>query len=78
VTPDYNRVDASLWFVHAAYQYCGIRGCGLLTKYLYPKLCEVMECYRDGTDFGIRMDADGLIRAGDGNHQPTWMDAKIQ
>ncbi len=36
-----------------------------------------MESYRDGTDLGIRMDSDGLIRAGDGNHQPTWMDAKI-
>jgi predicted glycogen debranching enzyme len=78
VTPDYNTVDASLWFVHAAYQYWRYSGdAAFLTKYLYPKLCEVMESYRDGTDFGIRADADGLIRAGDGNHQPTWMDAKI-
>src|SRR6185295_18688641 len=77
-TPDYNTVDASLWFVHAAYQYWRYTGdLAFLTKYLYPKLCEIMERYRDGTDFGIRMDADGLIRAGDGNHQPTWMDAKI-
>ena len=77
-TPDYNTVDASMWFVHAAYQYWRYSGdLPFLTKYLYPKLCEIMECYRDGTDFGIRMDADGLIRAGDGNHQPTWMDAKI-
>jgi predicted glycogen debranching enzyme len=77
-TPDYNTVDASLWFIHAAYQYWRYSGdLAFLTKYLYPKLCEVMESYRDGTDFGIRMEADGLIRAGDGNHQPTWMDAKI-
>ncbi len=77
-TPDYNTVDASMWFVHAAYAYWRYTGdVAFLTKYLYPKLCEVMESYRDGTDFGIRMDADGLIRAGDGNHQPTWMDAKI-
>ncbi|MCL2639880.1 MAG: hypothetical protein FWD53_03450, partial [Phycisphaerales bacterium] len=77
-TLDYNTVDASLWFVHAAYQYWRYSGDeSFLTKHLYPKLCEVMERYRDGTDFGIRMDADGLIRAGDGNHQPTWMDAKI-
>ena len=78
VTPDYNTVDASMWYVHAAYQYWRYSGdLAFLTKYLYPKLCQIMECYRDGTDFGIRMDADGLIRAGDGNHQPTWMDAKI-
>jgi predicted glycogen debranching enzyme len=77
-TPDYNTVDASMWFVHAAYSYWRYTGdVAFLTKYLYPKLCEIMESYRDGTDFGIRMDADGLIRAGDGNHQPTWMDAKI-
>jgi predicted glycogen debranching enzyme len=77
-TPDYNTVDASLWFVHAAYQYWRYTNdAAFLTKYLYPKLCEIMESYRDGTDFGIRMTADGLIRAGDGNHQPTWMDAKI-
>src|SRR5262249_10634391 len=77
-TPDYNTVDASLWFVHAAYQYWRYTGdAAFLTKYLYPKLCEVIECYRDGTDFGIRSTADGLVRAGDGNHQPTWMDAKI-
>jgi len=77
-TPDYNTVDASMWFIHAAYQYWRYSGdLAFLTKYLYPKLCEIMESYRDGTDFGIRMDADGLIRAGDGNHQPTWMDAKI-
>jgi predicted glycogen debranching enzyme len=77
-TPDYNTVDASLWYVHAAYQYWRYSGdAAFLTKYLYPKLCEIMERYRDGTDFGIRMDSDGLIRAGDGNHQPTWMDAKI-
>ncbi len=77
-TPDYNTVDASMWFIHAAYQYWRYTGdAAFLTKYLYPKLCEIIECYRDGTDFGIRMDADGLIRAGDGNHQPTWMDAKI-
>ncbi len=77
-TPDYNTVDASLWYVHAAYQYWRYTGdLAFLTKYLLPKLCEIMECYRDGTDFGIRMDSDGLIRAGDGNHQPTWMDAKI-
>ena len=36
-----------------------------------------MECYRDGTDFGIRMDVDGLIRAGEPHVQLTWMDAKV-
>lgn len=78
VSPDYNTVDASMWYVHAAYQYWRYSGdLAFLTKYLFPKLCEITESYRDGTDLGIRMDSDGLIRAGDGNHQPTWMDAKI-
>ncbi len=36
-----------------------------------------MEKYRDGTDFGIKMDVDGLIRAGARGTQLTWMDAKV-
>ncbi|NJN05704.1 MAG: hypothetical protein HC814_04025, partial [Rhodobacteraceae bacterium] len=33
--------------------------------------------YRDGTRFGIRADADGLLRAGEPGVQLTWMDAKV-
>ncbi len=76
--PDYNTVDASMWFIHAAYQYWRYSGDGaFLSKYLYPKLVEIIECYSKGTDYGIRADVDGLIRQGEPGHNLTWMDAKI-
>ena len=76
--PDYNTVDASLWFIHAAYQYWRYSGDhALLRDYLYAPLNQIIDCYRAGTRFGIRMDSDGLIRAGEPGVQLTWMDAKI-
>ncbi len=76
--PDYNTVDASLWFVHAAYQYWRYTGDGaLLRDYLYSPLCQIILKYRAGTLFGIHMDSDGLIAAGEPGLQLTWMDAKI-
>jgi predicted glycogen debranching enzyme len=77
-TPDYNTVDAALWFVQAAYEYWRYSGdVKLLKDYLYRPLCEIIEKYRDGTDFGIKMDTDGLVRAGSRGLQLTWMDAKV-
>jgi predicted glycogen debranching enzyme len=77
--PEYHTVDAALWFVHAAYQYWRYSGeSKFLTSYLYKALCEIVEFYRDGTDFDIRMDtADGLLRCGVPGVQLTWMDAKV-
>ncbi len=76
--PDYNTVDASLWFIHAAYQYWRYTDdIGLLRDYLYPPLCQIIEHYRLGTRYGIRMQPDALIRAGEPGVQLTWMDAKI-
>lgn len=76
--PDYNTVDASLWFIHAAYQYWRYSGDhALLRDYLYAPLNQIIDCYRTGTHYGIRMDSDGLIRAGEPGVQLTWMDAKI-
>lgn len=78
VKPDYNTVDASQWFIHAAYQYWRYSGdVAFLTKYLFPKLCEIIDAYSRGTDYGIRADVDGLIRQGEPGHNLTWMDAKI-
>ncbi len=76
--PDYNTVDASLWFIHAAYQYWRYSGDhALLRDYLYAPLNQIIDCYRAGTRYGIRMDSDGLIRAGEPGIQLTWMDAKV-
>lgn len=74
----YNTVDASLWFVHAACEYRRLSGdTEGFDRALREACLDIIEHYRRGTDFGIRMDPDdGLIVAGDASTQLTWMDAK--
>ncbi len=74
----YNTVDASLWFVHAAALYRQRSDDALTFKNeLLPACLEVIDAYRRGTSFGIKMDEmDALIYAGDASTQLTWMDAK--
>lgn len=73
----YNTADGSLWFVHACGEYLDAGGDrATFDAALAPACLAVIDAYRDGTDFGIRMDpADGLIAAGDATTQLTWMDA---
>lgn len=73
----YNSVDASLWFINAVYEYYKYTNDVDLIKRIYPKLLEIVESYKNGTDFKIIMDEDGLIKAGDEHTQLTWMDAKV-
>ncbi len=74
--PHYNTVDASLWFVHAAMAYVNASGDRPAWDDLLAKACmQVVDAYAQGTDFGIAMDGDGLIIAGDAGTQLTWMDA---
>jgi len=76
--PEYNTVDASLWFVRAAAQYVQrTRDLGFLRRELFEVLWEIIDRYANGTRFGIRMDHDGLITAGEPGLQLTWMDAKV-
>jgi predicted glycogen debranching enzyme len=76
--PSYNTVDASLWFIHAAFEYRRTSGDAEgFEKILLPACKAIIEGYRDGTRFNIHMDpADGLITQGDMHTQLTWMDAK--
>lgn len=77
-SPEYNTVDASLWFIHACFAYREVAGPDrVFVEDLLPACREVFEGYRRGTRFGIRMDdRDGLIVQGDSNTQLTWMDAR--
>jgi predicted glycogen debranching enzyme len=76
--PAYNTVDASLWFVHAAFEY--LRATGdkqTFESRLLPACRDIIAGHRKGTRYKIRMDeTDGLITAGDEHTQLTWMDAK--
>ena len=73
----YNSVDASLWFINAVYEYYKYTNDVNLIKNIYPCLLEIIDCYKKGTEYKIKMDDDGLISAGDETTQLTWMDAKV-
>ncbi|HEY8667476.1 MAG TPA: amylo-alpha-1,6-glucosidase, partial [Tepidisphaeraceae bacterium] len=78
--PHYNTVDASLWFIHAAYEYLRLSHDGhTFEDQLLPASQAIFKGYSRGTRFGIKLDeADGLITQGDANTQLTWMDAKTE
>ncbi len=73
----YNSVDASLWFVHAAFAYLRHTGDSqTFSVKLLPAVKWITDSYRRGTRFDIHADKDGLISAGSAKTQLTWMDAK--
>ncbi|HZL36336.1 MAG TPA: amylo-alpha-1,6-glucosidase [Tepidisphaeraceae bacterium] len=76
--PHYNTVDASLWFIHAAFEYLRYSNDRkTFGGILLPACRQIIAGYRKGTRYHIRMDeADGLISQGDEHTQLTWMDAK--
>jgi predicted glycogen debranching enzyme len=81
--PEYNSVDASLWFVIAAHELleAAVRRSRLLTGAQRARLADaciaIVEGYSRGTRYGIRMDDDGLLAAGVPGQQLTWMDARV-
>ena len=73
----FNSVDASLWFINAAFQYFDATADSqTFTQDLLPVIRWIIDSYQKGTRFGIHADTDGLISAGDSETQLTWMDAK--
>ncbi len=76
--PEYNSVDATLWFFQAIDQYTHYSGDISLTTELYPVLCEIIDWHYKGTRYGIKVDQDdSLLMAGEPGVQLTWMDAKV-
>ncbi len=76
--PEYNTVDATLWFFEAIRQYAEHTGDRELVRaQLYPVLAEIVDWHCRGTRHGIRLDDDGLLNCGEPGVQLTWMDAKI-
>ena len=76
-TAHYNSIDASLWFIHSAFEYLKAGGDGrIFSQNLLPVIRWIIECYYNGTKFCIHADADGLITGGTAETQLTWMDAK--
>jgi len=77
-TPEYNTVDATLWYFEAIRAYHQYTDDKDLIEKLYSVLVEIIEWHVRGTRYGIGMDSgNGLLKCGEPGVQLTWMDAKI-
>lgn len=77
-TPEYNTVDATLWYFEAVrallhhtddYKF--------IQTHLYDVLVDILDWHQRGTRYGIGLDEDGLLNSGEAGVQLTWMDAKV-
>ncbi len=76
--PEYNTVDATLWYFEAIRAYYAKTGDLDLVRELFPVLAGIIDWHVRGTRYQIHVDpADGLLFAGEPGVQLTWMDAKI-
>lgn len=76
--PEYNTVDATLWFANAIYRTLQTEWNASFAVRAMKALDEAFEAHVQGTRFGIGVDpADGLLAQGEPGVQLTWMDAKI-
>ena len=81
--PEFNAVDASLWFVIAAHELLEaseVAGAALERHdrhRLLAAVTAILDGYAAGTRYGIRLDEDGLIACGEPGLQLTWMDARV-
>jgi predicted glycogen debranching enzyme len=77
-TPEYNTVDATLWFFEAIRAWKEKTGdARFVQENFYAVLREIIDWHVRGTRFGIRVEDDGLLNAGEPGVQLTWMDAKV-
>ncbi|MEH2146515.1 amylo-alpha-1,6-glucosidase [Nostoc sp.] len=76
--PEYNTVDATLWYFEAVRAYYNSRDDDNLLGELFPILADIINWHCRGTRYNIHLDAaDGLLYAGVAGVQLTWMDAKV-
>jgi predicted glycogen debranching enzyme len=75
--PEFNTVDATLWYFEAIRQYVAATGDIELARELYPTLAGIIDWHIKGTRYGIRLLENGLLNAGEPGVQLTWMDAKV-
>jgi predicted glycogen debranching enzyme len=77
-TPEYNTVDATLWYFEAIRAYYSATEDDNLVYELFPVLADIIDWHCRGTRYNIHLDAaDGLLYAGETGVQLTWMDAKV-
>ncbi len=75
--PEFDSVDAALWFIEAVRQYLDATSDLDLAREIFPKLSEIATSYSRGTRFNIHADpVDGLLYCGEPGTNLTWMDAR--
>ena len=83
IEPEFNSVDASLWYVIAVHEYLKAAaskpelGDEEVSHKLGQAIQAILSGFSRGTRFNIKADADGLLAAGEPGFQLTWMDAKV-
>lgn len=80
--PEYNAVDASLWYVLVIGELLDHPDThSVLSRHdraeLESAVTAILDGYARGTRYGIRCDDDGLLAAGAAGVQLTWMDARV-
>jgi predicted glycogen debranching enzyme len=75
--PEYNTIDATLWFFVAIYHYYTVTRDVRFIKSLLPVLTDIIEWHYKGTRYGIHVESDELLYGGQAGVQLTWMDAKV-
>ena len=75
--PQYNTVDAALLFFNCVWLYHRQTGDDAFVREAWDTMARILHRYRTGTRHGIHADADGLLCAGEGLDQVTWMDVRI-
>ena len=76
--PEYNSVDATLWYVYAVDRFLAYTDdYDFVRETLWPVLREIIHYFVSGTRYNIHLDCDGLLYAGESGVQLTWMDAKV-
>jgi predicted glycogen debranching enzyme len=77
-SPEYNTIDATLWFFHAVYKYYQYTEDISFIKSVVPVLTEIIDWHYKGTRYNIQVDPeDELLGGGQDGVQLTWMDAKV-
>ena len=73
--PDYNTVDASLWYLNAVLQFVKYTGdFDFVRRELWDTLRSIVDWHVKGTIYNIHVDSDGLVAHGP---QLTWVDASV-
>jgi predicted glycogen debranching enzyme len=75
--PEYDSIDASLWFILAVDWFGRARKNPLAPSPLLGAVRSIVEAYRRGTRLGIGVGPDGLLVGDAPGRALTWMDAVI-